>query len=48
MKTEDIIRMAHDIVEQCAVENDFVFQKSFRSLVVIEANVFNMKELRQW
>lgn len=31
MKTDDIIRMAHNIVEQCAVENDYIEYKKSAS-----------------
>ena len=27
MKREDILRMAHDIVDRCAVENDYIEYK---------------------
>ena len=34
MKTDDIIRMAHDIVDRCAIENDYIEYKKSAADVV--------------
>lgn len=34
MKSDDIIRMAHDIVDRCSVENDFIEYKKSSADVV--------------
>ena len=34
MRKEDIIRMAHDIVDRCAVENDYIeYKKSAEDVI---------------
>ena len=39
MKSDDIIRMAHDIVERCAVENDYIEYKNRQRMSAIRRNI---------